>query len=245
MSPCRHAVCVPRSIEIAATTAEACLMNADAFVVIDCLRATTTIAALFHGGLRRLWAAAEIADARACAKRERALLFGEVGGLPPDDFDYGNSPVEAARAPVRGMDGVLFTTNGTTALTALANRGVVYAGAPVNTGAILASLAQHERVVLACAGEARGTRFALEDFAAAAFIAQRATSLWPDAQLGDLALLGLTVGEPLSLIPRSRHADVTRRLGFSRDIAFAMQVDTCPVAPRVTATQGGMALLAV
>jgi 2-phosphosulfolactate phosphatase len=234
---------MPRFIDIAATPVEALAMEADAYAVIDCLRATTTIATLFNAGLRRLWVAAEIDDARERARTENALLFGEVGGLPPAGFDYGNSPAEAASSPVRGRDAVLFTTNGSVALTSLASRGEVFAAAPANASAVLAALEPFDRVVLACAGAARGTRFALEDFAAAAYLVQRCTGALGEFELGDLALLGLRTPNPLGLIPIAHHADVVRSIGLPDDVGFCAVPDTSSAAPRVTAYGPGFAML--
>lgn len=142
-------------------------------MVVDLLRATTTIATLFEAGLRDLLAVSDIEQAREYARRDGRLLFGEVGGLPPPGFDFGNSPVEAATAPVRGERAVLFTTNGTTALCALAGRGKVIAGALANLGAVASAAAELSDIAIVCAGEDGGRRFALEDFAAAGVIAAR------------------------------------------------------------------------
>ncbi len=208
-------------------------MRADAFVVIDCLRATTTVVALFAGGLESLWVAGEIDNARRIARNESALLFGEVHGLPPDGFDFGNSPVEASRAPVFGKRAVLYTTNGTPALTALADRGEVFASAPTNASATIRAVSDFDSVAFVCAGVARGTRFALEDFGAAAHLVQLARQTWGDLALGDLALLAAEVAEPLSLIPRAHHAGIVRSLGLAADIDFALSVDSSDVVPRV------------
>ncbi len=224
---------MPKKVDVAATTTEALSMQADAFVVIDCLRATTTIAALFAAGLAGLWVAGDIDNARRIARAESALLFGEVHGLPPEGFDLGNSPVEASRAPVMGKQAVLYTTNGTPALTALADRGAVFAAAPTNASATIQALSDYESVVFVCAGVARGTRFALEDFAAAAHLVHLVTRTWGEVVLGDLALLAAEIPEPLSLIPRAHHAEIVRSLGLSADIAFALNVDSSDVAPLV------------
>ncbi|HMO97203.1 MAG TPA: 2-phosphosulfolactate phosphatase [Tepidiformaceae bacterium] len=234
---------MPAVIEIAATPAEALVIEADAYAVIDCLRATTTIAALFGAGLRRLWVVSDIGDARRRAEERSALLFGEVGGLPPGGFDYGNSPVEAARAPVRGREAVLFTTNGTVALTSLAGRGAVFAAAPANASAVLAALEPFERVAFVCAGAAKGTRFALEDFASAAYFVQRGHALWGHARPGDLALLGLGTPDPLSLIGMGHHADAVRSVGLPGDVDFCALADTSSSVPRITAHGPGYAML--
>lgn len=234
---------MPGHLDIAATAVEALSMDADAYAVIDCLRATTTIATLFEAGLSHLWVAASIDQARALASTEGALLLGEVGGLPPEGFDFGNSPVEVASASVRGRDAVLFTTNGTMALTSLAGRGAVFAAAPANQSAILAALSPFERVVFVCAGTAGGTRFALEDFAAAAGFVQQGLDAWPDVQLGDLAILGAQTQDPLRFIPIGHHAEVVRSLGLSADVDFSDRLNTSRAAPRVVSYADGWARL--
>ena len=139
-------------------------MEADAFVVIDVLRATTTIATMFEQGLDDLLVLDDLAAARARAAAEQRLLFGEVGGLPPEGFDYGNSPVEAGALQLRGQRAALFTTNGTRALCGVAGRGVVATAAFANLTAAGHWAAAFARVVLVCAGESSGTRFAPRRF---------------------------------------------------------------------------------
>ena len=87
-------------IDLAMLPAEAEAMPSEAYIVVDVLRATTTIATLFAGGMTSLIAAGRLELARDLAAAEGRLLMGEVGGLPPAGFDFGNSPVEAAAAPV-------------------------------------------------------------------------------------------------------------------------------------------------
>ena len=118
-------------IDLAMLPAEAEAMPSEAYIVVDVLRATTTIATLFAGGMTSLIAAGRQELARHLAAAEGRLLMGEVGGLPPAGFDFGNSPVEAAAAPVAGRGGVLFTTNGTAALCLLAGGGHIHGAVAV------------------------------------------------------------------------------------------------------------------
>ena len=216
---------------------------ADAYVVIDTLRATTAMAVLFHRGLRQLRAVAEIAAGRAAAKEHGWLLFGEEHGLRPEGFDYGNSPAEAASLDLRGRNAVHFTTNGTIGLCTVASRGPTFAGALVNLSAIAEAVRGYDRVMLVCAGNWRGRLFSLEDFAVASAFAQRLRGLHPDAQLGDGALLGMQLADPAELIAHSEHESITRELGFEADIEFACQLDAAPSVPFVTAFGDGWALL--
>ncbi|MBI2765502.1 MAG: 2-phosphosulfolactate phosphatase [Chloroflexi bacterium] len=231
-------------IDVAMLPAEAEALEAGAYLVVDVLRATTTIAAMFGAGLRSLNLAASIDVAREMASRDGRLLFGEVGGLPPAGFDYGNSPIDAARAPIQGKDAVLFTTNGTTALCKLAGRGAVLAAAAANATAVARHAAEtYESVAVVCAGEEGGLRFALEDFAAAGIIVAALSALAPAAALGDAAALARHTPELDQLIGLSRHARLLRELGLGDDVAFSARVDTSRAVPIVMACGDGWAVL--
>ncbi len=246
-----------KRLDVAVLPSEALAVDADAFVVVDVLRATTTIATLFQGGLDSLVVVDAIDAARKAARDEGRLLFGEVGGLRPEGFDYSNSPVEAHSADVRGRGGVLFTTNGTPALCALGDRAAVYAGAPANASAIAQAVIRHERVAIVCAGTAGARRFALEDFAAAGLMVQVIQGVASGLSLGDGAVLalrsaarppggtsGLNLPSPgAQLIASSEHARKLKSLGLGGDIPFCTELDTSTAAPMVAACGPGWALL--
>lgn len=230
-------------IEVAAIPAEALLIRADCYVIVDCLRATTTIATLFARGVADLIVTDDLEQARIRGAAEGRVLFGEVGGLAPEDFDYGNSPVEAAGLDLAGTRGLLYTTNGTTAICALAGRGVVMAGALANLAALAAACERFDTVAVVCAGEGRGTRFGLDDFAAAAALVQSVVARNPEAALGDLALLASRTGGLDGLISESKHARTLRQLGLGVDLEFALRRDTSSAVPTVTGYGQGWALL--
>jgi 2-phosphosulfolactate phosphatase len=236
-----------RTLELALLPAEAEHMEADCFIVIDLLRATTTIATLFGRGLLDLVVVDRIEEARARARREERLLFGEVGGLRPEGFDYGNSPIEAGEAAVAGRGAVLFTTNGTRAICAVAGKGVVFTGALANLSAVVGRASVFERVVLVCAGTEAGQRFALEDFAAAGRMAHALAEAVPGLVVDDECAAAMeTAGsgaEAGKLIVRSRHGQALASLGLTEDITFAARVDTARVVPVVVEQGAGWARL--
>jgi 2-phosphosulfolactate phosphatase len=126
-----------------------------AVVVIDVLRATTTIVHAVAAGAREVVPCLEIEEARRLAAgfpKGTALLGGERGGLKIEGFDLGNSPEEYNRATVGGKVVVLTTTNGTRAMMLCRQAKRVLVGAFVNASAVAASLAQEERIHLLCAG---------------------------------------------------------------------------------------------
>jgi len=101
-------------------------------IVVDALRASATIIAMFDAGASAVVVAADPEDAFAtvAGERERYLICGESGGLPPAGFDYGNSPLQIAPLDLAGRRIVLSTSNGTPAV-----RGVAAAPlAVVGTG---------------------------------------------------------------------------------------------------------------
>jgi len=235
-----------RRIDVAVVPSEALVIEADAYVVVDQLRATTTIATLFERGLQRLTAVDDIETARKRAAETGALLFGEVGGLAPEGFAYGNSPVEVLGAPVEGREAVLFTSNGTRALCAVGGKGVVAAGALANVTAICEAISGRERVVVVCAGTALGTRFTLEDFAAAGVFVEELLKREPEAAAGDAAALALELakrGEVERLVRKAEHARNVEALGLGEDITFALRRDSSAAVPMVTSCGPGWAVL--
>ncbi len=229
-------------IDVAFLPAEAALFDAATFIVVDLFRATTNIATLFAAGVTRLTAAATIEDARALAAARRALLCGEVGGLAPAGFDLGNSPVEARTAAVAGREAVLFTTNGSRALCAVAGRGEVIAGAFANLTAVAEFVAAREgHVVLVCAGDAGGRRFSLDDCVGAGAFVRAFTALAPGAALGDAARLAARTS--IDDARGSHHAGLLRDLGLGADVDFALLRDTSRAVPLVSSAGAGWAAL--
>jgi 2-phosphosulfolactate phosphatase len=232
------------SLDLALLPAEALAIDADCYIVVDVLRATTTIATLFARGMLDLVVCNDIQAARDRARDEVRILFGEVGGLPPEGFDYGNSPVEAERLLVAGKRGVLFTTNGTAALYALGARSdMVVTGALSNAAAVVRFAAGYSRVVLVCAGNGGGTRFSQEDFVAAGAIIDRLVGADTQASLGDAALLARVASRDAGLIATSKHAHLLTSLGLAEDVRFALKADTSQAVPQVAETGTGWALL--
>jgi 2-phosphosulfolactate phosphatase len=233
-------------LDVALWPGEQARQPADCVVVVDLFRATTTIATLFARGLKRLTACADIGLARELRDRNGAVLFGEVRGLPPGDFDYGNSPVEAAGLDMAGREAVLFTTNGTVALAAPAGESRVYAGALANLDAVAREAAKAESVRIICAGNDGGRRISLEDALAAGVVAERIAAASERCRLSDNAsLVVAALADPAieTRMKESQHALTLRELGLAHDIEFALRRDTSTAVPMVAGWGPGWALL--
>lgn len=235
-----------KSIDVALIPVQRREQTADAVIVVDLFRATSTIATLFARGLRRLTVAGGIEGARELRDRTGAILFGEVNGMPPGDFDYGNSPVEAATLSLAGRDAVMFTTNGTAALCGSPPTARVFAGALANLRAVSAEAARYDIVEIVCAGNGRGDLFSLEDAVGAAAFVRALQGHSPRAELGDAAALLAAASRNRSFersATKSRHARRTTELGLGHDIALAMQRDTSFAVPLIVERGDGWAAL--
>jgi 2-phosphosulfolactate phosphatase len=159
-------------------------------IIVDALRASSTIVAMFEAGAHEVGVAANKDEALALAggARERYLLCGEVGGVKPAEFDHGNSPSEIGALQLAGQDVILSTSNGTRALRAVAEAPLALVGTGRNASAVAGyALAAAERasadLVVVCAGDDLGTVFSLEDFFFAGLLVDRLAGLrcfrWP------------------------------------------------------------------
>ncbi|MFI5272080.1 MAG: 2-phosphosulfolactate phosphatase [Ktedonobacterales bacterium] len=107
------------------------------FIVVDVIRATTTLCLLFERGCREALIAPDIDTAAAWRARRAGdvLLAGEVAGATPPGFDFGNSPSEFARVALTGRTVIFATTNGTRAISACAGARAIFAGSLRNARA--------------------------------------------------------------------------------------------------------------
>ena len=124
-------------------------------VVIDVLRAATTIIYALQAGAKAVIPCGEIDEARRIAagfSPNEKILGGERGGLPIEGFDLGNSPEEYTPERVRGKTVVFTTTNGTQALLHAQRAKQILLGAFVNATAVVQHLFGQEEVHLLCAG---------------------------------------------------------------------------------------------
>ena len=101
-------------------------------VIIDVFRAFTTAAVAFSRGAKEILLVAGVDEALDLRDRGLAdIAVGEVGGLMPGGFDFGNSPFELSQADVHGRTLVQRTSAGTLGVTAATNADVTYLGSLV------------------------------------------------------------------------------------------------------------------
>lgn len=225
-------------------------------VVVDVLRASTTIVEALAAGAREVLAVAEVTEALAIAAdggggRESVVVGGERGGLRCEGFDLGNSPREYTPATVGGRRVVLCTTNGTRAVVAAASGGAaeVLVGAFTNLKSVVNAAARGGRdVTVLCAGSEG--RFSLEDAVCAGGVAGGlAYRLGPAADRTDAASAAevLFRAHRESLVRLFTAATHGRRLvdlGLGDDLAAAAALNRHLVVPVLEpADRGGRPVL--
>lgn len=208
-------------------------------VVIDVLRASTTIVAALHNGARGVIPSGSLEAATELVVKlgtEDVLLCAERDVRKVDGCDLGNSPAEYTEDKVRDRLLVLATTNGSGAILAARGASRVLIGGYVNASSIVRALKKEKEAVLLCAGNMGG--FALEDAACVGmllrrFIDETAEEVLP---LNDGAWVALELGKktarsPLRLLRRSAHGRYLDEEGFGSDLALCAEVDAWPVLP--------------
>jgi len=208
-----------------------------AALVIDVLRATTSVVAACAAGCREVIPVADAAAARARATRvPGALLAGERGGDPIAGFDLGNSPLEFTADRVAGRTIVLTTTNGTAAMLAAGAAAVAGVAALTNVEAAARwAAAQGRDVTLLCSGE-KG-RLSLEDAVCAGVLVDRlAAEGRIDAS--DAALIARRAGQYYArdlsrLVEDSTWARKLTRAGREADLAACLAFAGLDIVPRL------------
>ncbi len=217
-------------VHVAFTPGEAA--SAQLAIVVDVLRATSTIAQALAAGYRRVLCCAEIDEARALrAQLGEGLLGGERSAIRIPGFDVGASPREFLEPRAETL--ILSTTNGTRAIvTAAASCDEVVLGSLLNLEAVTA-VARDRRgdVAVICAGFAGAV--ALDDAYCAgrivqllagersdgALVAELVAAAFPDASAG---LNARTYGPP----------------GLEQDIAWCARESVLDVVPRFAGMRG-------
>jgi 2-phosphosulfolactate phosphatase len=222
-------------IDVALTPADA--RRADVAVVIDVLRATSTVTQALASGYGSVICADSIERARGLRGPGR-VLAGEQRCRMPPGFDRGNSPLEATR--VGGAELVLATTNGAPAIVAAArNAATVALACLLNLDAVIAGLWGCD-VQIVCSGT--NGAVALEDVYVAGRISAGLTGSRTDSALVAEAVARAypTAYEALAA---SADAQALVSVGLAGDIEYCARESVLDLVPHVVVTGPGVAVL--
>jgi 2-phosphosulfolactate phosphatase len=132
-----------------------------AVAIIDVFRAFTCAAVVLANGASRIIMVSTVADAFALRNEGVGqICLGEVHGLAPDGFDFGNSPFEVSRVDFSGKTIIQRTSAGTQGIVAAARADRLYAASLVTARATARALAAGGpgRITLVAMGDSGVTR---------------------------------------------------------------------------------------
>jgi 2-phosphosulfolactate phosphatase len=210
-------------------------------LVIDVIRATSTMCQALSAGYERVFCVAEVEDARVLRDAlGEGVLGGERNAVRIPGFDLGNSPREYTEPAAETL--VLSTTNGTRAVVAAAQRCErVFVASLLNLTAVVEAAREvGDDIVVVCAG-VQGT-LALDD----AFVAGRIVELlgWERTDAAEAAarLAGTWSGaEEAFRASRSGRNLLENAPELEPDIAFCVRESVLDVVPRLVALRDGAA----
>ena len=210
-------------------------------VMIDVLRASSTIVHACANGIERIIPVCQVEDATRLAptlEKKKTLLGGEREGRKIEGFDLGNSPLEYASKAVKGKTLIFSTTNGTVAIAQSAAAKEIVVGCFLNLGAVVTYLLslRPKKVAILCAGN-QG-QLALEDFVCGGLMVRRLS----DGYRGKLVLndgavsagaLADTMTDIGEVVRNSAHGRRLADLGFQDDLEFCSRIDKYGTVPVV------------
>ncbi len=222
----------------------------DVYTVVDVIRATTSITAIFDSGATHVFAADTVEQVQRAAQRtSNRLLCGERHARPLPGFDFGNSPAQFARTDLRGRDLILTTTNGSRAFFACPEQSTRLAGCFYNARAVVQAAiayasALQSNIAIVCAAE--GNYFALDDSACAGYLTLEVQRQQPDIELHEsvLAAQALSAAYPPSRLAQfTNSARSVVAAGLSEDIDLCMRIDASTSVGIVTGYEQETGLL--
>jgi 2-phosphosulfolactate phosphatase len=209
-------------------------------VVIDVLRAGSTIVTAIKNGARGIIAVEDMSDASKIAQNLDSasyLLCGERDGEKIEGYHLGNSPFEFKPNVVAKKTLILNTTNGTRAIDRCKGADRILIGCFLNISALVEELKKETKeIVIVCSGWKN--RLSFEDILCAGNILYKLNNgkLHEDAPDGARVSFALyeTYGNDISTaIGTSNHAERLKKLDFNQDIEYCSQVDSTQIIPEM------------
>ncbi len=214
----------------------------DAAVVIDVLRATTTIAWSLQNGAEAIQAFADLGQLESAASawpQERCLRAGERGGKRVEGYDLGNSPLAVTPELVGGKRIFMSTTNGTRSLDRVRSVPLLVTACLPNRSAVARRLLEADATCVWIVGSGWEGDYSLEDSLAAGAVAAvllaeapQAAVLANDEMQAALALWQQWSSDPEACLRTASHGQRLIGLGdHDADFACCAAVDSLTIVP--------------
>ncbi|MDD3612818.1 MAG: 2-phosphosulfolactate phosphatase [Caldicoprobacterales bacterium] len=204
-------------------------------VVIDVLRASSTMIAALHNGCKEIIPVTEIEEAVNMSKnydKDSFLLCGERNTLPIEGFDLSNSPLEYKREIIEGKTLLLTTTNGTRAINMSSDASTVLICSMINIDATVDYIVdQAKDTIFVCAGT--NGRFTLDDCLTAGAAISRIKKRI-DVELDDLSIISsdaydFSRGKIHERLRDTFHYKRMKELGLTADLDYCLTENIAPI----------------
>lgn len=233
------------NIDVAFTPAEVQALASKVCIVIDVIRATSSLTVIMSKKPRKLILTTTIQKAARFASQQMVhpLLCGERGGLKPEGFDYGNSPKQYFSADLKDRVMIFTSSNGTRAISDLVIAPHVYLGCFLNASAVVQKSYETAKsnamdILLVCSG--REEKFAVDDAYCAGFLVSKLMAMLEAGQdftLGDGAQAALGIfgyyRDDRKLLEMSGAGRAVHEIGLAEDLTFLLQRDLIDCVPEL------------
>ncbi len=208
-------------------------------VVIDVLRASTSIVIALRNGAREIIPATTVESAMKISGNlagNMILLGGERNGKRIEGFTLGNSPLEYTEERVRGKAIIFTSTNGSQAIVRARYAQELVVCGFINISAVADFLRERPRdVVIVCAG--RNGMFSMEDTVCGGMLLSRIVDeTAAETSLSDGAMAAMVLSRNfgkglLKMMKSTEHGRYLEGIGFGEDLKVSAAVDSVPVLP--------------
>ncbi len=208
-------------------------------LIIDVLRASTSICAALYNNVKAIIPVAEIEELKKL-KQNGYLIASEREGLKLDFADIGNSPSQFLDSNLKGKTIAYSTTNGTRAINLINEQDntTIYIAALTNLTILSEFITQsQENVVIVCSGWKQ--KFSLEDAVVAGAFCEKLLTISTsyqticDSSNASIDLWSIAKHDLPSYIDKCIHRHRLAKLGLEESIPFCLTIDSSPVIPIV------------
>jgi 2-phosphosulfolactate phosphatase len=194
-------------------------------VIIDVLRATTTIAVLLASHAFKVLTTNNLEMARSY----NGVKVGERKSIKIEGFDYNNSPTILSKEDFSGKNVILTTSNGTKAVETYSCFEEIITLSFCNFSAVKRFLENKDKILLVCSGS--HGEFSLEDFVCAKMMADYFSSSDDSDILKLSTLINVNETNYFEICKNSKHAKSLISKGFEEDVNFSLKMDTIDIVP--------------
>ncbi|NCR40566.1 MAG: 2-phosphosulfolactate phosphatase family protein [Microcystis aeruginosa W13-11] len=212
----------------------------DCAVVIDVLRATTTIATALNAGAEAVQTFSDLKTLMQVSdtwQPEKRLRAGERGGAKVEGCDLGNSPLDCTPDLMKGRRLFISTTNGTRALQRVEESPIVITAAMINRQAAVNYLLYRQPDTVWIVGSGWEGGYSLEDTACAGAIANALQeqsgqmAIGNDEVIASIALYRQWQNDLLGMFHSCSHGQRLLRLHCQEDLKYCANIDSLDVLP--------------